>query len=125
VNTRDKLDDKLDAGPVELVRAALLDLATYGTPEAIARRLFRLGLTGRRGLCGECPLYWFLTMRAGRDVFVAGGTAAVYVEGQGWVDVALPEVVQAFVDYFDGGQFPWLDRTAPERTTAPPPRWTP
>jgi hypothetical protein len=120
VNTRDKLDDRLDTGPVELVRAALLDLATYGTPVAIARHLSGLGITGGRGLSSDCPLARYLTTRVGRETLISGHTAAVHVEGEGWVDTPLPELVAAFVAYFDGGLYPYL-RPAP----AAPPRWMP
>jgi hypothetical protein len=123
----------IEVGPVEVLRSVLADLATFpvfveappvgvaqlSQPEGIAHRFRRLGIRGMRGYSSDCPLAIYLRTHVGQEVIIGGHTAAVFVPGDtgdpiadalvGWVDVPLPEPVAAFVAYFDGGQYPFLE----------------
>lgn len=85
----------------------LKDLAVLGsTPDGIARTLAKKKIKGERDSGSSCPIAAYLIKEyRGTDVEVGGDT--VKVNG---VRVKAPRPIEQFVNRFDEGKYPKVDR---------------
>ncbi len=90
------------------LRAALDGLARLEDPCEVAHFLHAVGFVGGRCHSGNCPLARYLAHMCGRAVAVGGSTVAMLLDNLDWHDLTIPYPAATFVDYFDGGQFPYL-----------------
>jgi hypothetical protein len=93
------------------VENAVAELAWEAqTPEQVAAVLDRAGARGKRREPIWCPLHFYLSAVTGYGpIGVAGNVTAVGFARRVHVTVKHPDVIETFIEEFDGGAYPSLD----------------
>lgn len=88
------------------VAEALAKLAAAGDPDAVAQRLEAAGATGPIAASARCPIATYVRKETGLPVAV--GVTGWAIHGVG--GDALPDDLAEFVQRFDRGHYPTLER---------------
>ena len=108
------MDMKLDTKP-GMKDKVILALQQLGdTPDAVAAFLEGLGVAGRRTKAQECPIANYVKQTMGEGIVTVNDQVIVWVDMNTRLCTVgswdIPGAVHNFIDDFDLGKFPQLER---------------